>query len=702
MKPAYSVSVRLVRRFVVIWLLETAALLMLVTRFPGMFLSSPFTPVVVASAILVALALSIINTLLQPLIIVSKIPFNVFTIGVAAICINTVVLRLAAAWLPGFDIEPLFPYSLLASLIVIVINVLLTTLITLDDEFAYLEFAVHMWSRNRNTRRVLSDPTGAPGMIVVQIDGLSPQRLLRAIRSGMMPTLKHLLHNGSHQLLSFDCGLPSQTSACQAGIMYGNNANVPAFRWFDKTLNRMVVSNHVNDAHLINSMCRTGTGLLRGGTSINNLINGDADKSLLTLSTLADTGRSDTEGALDDLASFWFNPYTFTRTAAAVVGDIVIEIAESIRQIIRNDQPRMERLLTGQLFMRALTNVFLRDLSAYVVMLDICRGIPIVYTTFMGYDQVAHHVGPDSSDAIHTLRGIDRQLRHILQTADRLAPRTYQLYVLSDHGQSSGATFRQRYHTTLRDVVDRLTSHAVDVAEAVAGDDKETYVSALIDELSASHTRLASQPRARFKRAAMRQATRSLQGRTLAQDSTQLTASQIVLCASGNIAHLYITGTRSKLTLTEIDRLHPQLIENLVNHPGIGIVVGCTETGEVVALGKGGARSLSTGTVSGVDPLSQYGSVSKRAEQLLRIVEFSNSGDIIINGPVYPDNTVASFEDLIGVHGGMGGQQMEAFMLAPIKAHVRLHGVTNAAQIYSALNEQRTAIDAVDANHPAT
>jgi hypothetical protein len=174
---------------------------------------------------------------------------------------------------------------------------------------------------------------------------------------------------------------------------------------------------------------------------------------------------------------------------------------------------------------------------------------------------------------------------------------------------------------------------------------------------------------------------------------SQLAESKIVLCASGNIAHLYTTGTQSKVNLTEINQLHPQLIEQLIKHPGIGIVAGYTDSGDVVAIGNCGARNLSTGAVTGKDPLRQYGNISRRSEQLLRIMEFTNSGDLIINGPVYPDGTVASFEDLIGVHGGMGGQQMDSFILAPTKAHLKLHAVSNASQIYNYLYKQRVAGD---------
>ncbi|MCL5997616.1 MAG: phage holin family protein [Chloroflexi bacterium] len=695
MKPSVAVFLRLALRFVVIWLIETVALLYLATRFPGVLLEFPQrSPAIILSAVLMALALSAINILIQPLITMLRLPLNIITIGLSAVVVNSVTLRLAASRLAGFDIEPFFPNAVWAALLMALISTVLTALIALDDEYAFYQFVAHVLARHRGIRQVLKAQTGPCGMVIVQIDGLSSQRLRYAVQHGYMPTMKAMLSGGSYECVTFDCGLPSQTSACQAGILYGNNDNIPAFRWYDKHLQRMIVSNHPGDANLINNMVSTGAGLLRGGSSINNLINGDAAKSLLTLSTLAGQSRVPTIRALDDLSSFWFNPYTFTRTLASTLGDMLAEIAESLRQQVRNERPRLDRLFTGQIFLRMLTNIFLRDLSAYVVMLDIIRGVPIIYTTFMGYDQVAHHAGPDSIDALRTLRGLDKQLRHITQTLRRLAPHPYNLYVLSDHGQSFGATFKQRYRISLRDLVDTLTNRNTPVEQAYPEGDKMTYTSALISELHAADRQLAVQPNMRFRRAVMRQAARTLERQTLPPDEHAAlvhtpSSSRIVVCVSGNLAHLYFDFSPDKVALGEIESRHPELVRGLVMHDGIGFVIGYDDDGNVVMLGKYGARNLSTGTITGTDPLSPYSSADIRATQLLRIAEFGNAGDLILNSTLYPDGTVASFEELIGVHGGLGGQQTDAFIVYPADADIRNEGIINAAQVFQILDRHR-------------
>ena len=44
---------------------------------------------------------------------------------------------------------------------------------------------------------------------------------------------------------------------------------------------------------------------------------------------------------------------------------------------------------------RAITNVAFREIATQGCLLDIARGVPFVYLNFSGYDEVAHHRGPN-------------------------------------------------------------------------------------------------------------------------------------------------------------------------------------------------------------------------------------------------------------------------------------------------------------------
>ncbi len=211
---------------------------------------------------------------------------------------------------------------------------------------------------------------------------------------------------------------------------------------------------------------RRARGLLRGGSSINNLMAGDAEKSVLTLSTLGTLNEQERSRRTQDLIVFWLNPYLFTRSLALSVGEVLIELGQALRQRLRNVRPRINRLERGYPLVRALTNVFLRDISTYLVALDVVRGVPAIYTTYLSYDEVAHHAGPDTADALNTLRSLDRQIRRIRNVIAAKAPRAYDLFVLSDHGQSAGATFRQRYGQTLTEFI---AAHTVLACECGRG-----------------------------------------------------------------------------------------------------------------------------------------------------------------------------------------------------------------------------------------
>ena len=88
------------------------------------------------------------------------------------------------------------------------------------------------------------------------------------------------------------------------------------------------------------------------------------------------------------------------------------------------------------------------------VIADIYAGRPVGYSTFLAYDEVAHHSGVERSDTLSVLRRVDRQIGRIAAAA-RDAPRPYRFVVLSDHGQSQGETFLDRYGISLEELVER-------------------------------------------------------------------------------------------------------------------------------------------------------------------------------------------------------------------------------------------------------
>jgi hypothetical protein len=131
----------------------------------------------------------------------------------------------------------------------------------------------------------------------------------------------------------------------------------------------------------------------------------------------------------------------------------------------------------------------------------------------------------------------------------------------------------------------------------------------------------------------------------------------------------------------------PGLVDAIVAHEGVGFVVALREEDRPVAIAKGGERDLAGGEVRGVDPLEPYGDVELRAWQVGRVAGFPSAGDLIIMSTIYPDGTVAALEELIGSHGGLGGEQTDAFILHP--ADLEMPPTRSAIDLFPVLDARR-------------
>jgi hypothetical protein len=497
---------------------------------------------------------------------------------------------------------------------------------------------------------------------MLEIDGLGYDHLHRALQAGYMPTLKKMIDEEGYQISKVDCGLPSTTPACQAGILLGNNQDVPAFRWLDKPSGRMMVGGGA--AAEIEPELSTGRGLLEGGSSISNMFSGDAEKSVLTFSKLRSGSAEDMKKRAHDFFLLMRDPYFLTRVLVLFFGDVLLEIWQGWNQKRKNVEPRVNRLHNGYPLLRSAVNVFLRDIGAYLTVLDIVRGVPAIYTLFAGYDEVAHHAGPGTEDAYETLEKFDKTISRILTAIERKAPRPYELIVLSDHGQTSGKTFKQRYGMSILEYVQSLMPQGVQATGSGGGDDGTIGVSAMLNELDVIQE---NETKGKVSQGVVKQAQRVIRNNLNQQDSMQVvTPANLTLCYGGNLAHLYFDIKTTKVSLAELNVDCPGLVDRLVQHEGIGFVVGYDDDLDPVVFGKNGARNLHTGDIVGDDPLLPYGNPALRAEQLGRLADFKNSGDLIINAAMFPDGTSPALEEMVGHHGGLGGEQTDAFIFHPM------------------------------------
>jgi uncharacterized membrane protein YvlD (DUF360 family) len=677
MKQPVRYLLRILLRLVILWAVDTVAMLITITLLPGVTVTGASASAVAAAA---ALLLAVVNLFLRPIILLLALPLGFFVTFGLGFLVNALALLIVARVLPDFHVSGLLS-AFIAGLVFSLINTIITGITSVDDEDSFYQGVVERLA----ARQAFKDKDlSTRGLVMMEIDGLSYHHIQKALAEGYMPTLKQMLDEEGYVLSRLDCGLPSQTSACQAGIMFGDNHDIPAFRWYDKDAQKLFVSG--KDAALIDSRYAKGQGLMRGGSSINNMLAGDAEKSILTASNFKTGTPDEKKRRAEDIYLLALNPYFLMRVIVLFLGDVLLEVWQGWRQRVRKVEPRQDRLHKFYPFVRASMTVLMRDVSSYLMALDIVRGSPSIYLTWPGYDEVAHHSGPWTTDAFKTLRQYDRVIGRIKDLIERKAPRPYDLLILSDHGQSFGHTFLQRYGYSLKDFVQRYVPEGTTVGATTGGDDGTLQLASMAGELQNVQEQGVG---GTAGKAIVKQAGKYADRATTAQLAAgELTAPvSITVCGSGNLGQIYFDLYPRRITRPELDEAYPGLVDGLMQHEGVGLVVVAGEAGVPIAMGKTGQRNLHTNAVTGDDPLKMYGDANLRAAQVQRVADFPHVGDIMVLSTVYADGTVAAMEELIGSHGGMGGEQTDAFLFHP--GDMPVPATTNSADVFAVLDARR-------------
>jgi uncharacterized membrane protein YvlD (DUF360 family) len=632
-------------RALVLWALVALVFWIAVGLIPGIGLPS-FRAALIATA-----AIALLNALLWPVVIRIVLPVTVFTFGLGSLVLNAALMTLVIDWIDGSP--PDFLAAVAASVVLSAALTILTPALSFDDDARQLRLV-----RRRARRALESNRTDVPGVIMFEIDGLAEPVLQRALREGHAPTMARWIDEGSHRVIPWECDLSSQTGASQAGLLLGSNYDMPAFRWYEKESGRTMVSNHAKDAAELERRHSDGGGLLAvGGASRGNMFSGDAPRCSATMSTVKDRSRSSAR----EYFAYFADPYGFTRTIALYLWDVLLELRAARRQ----RSSGAEHIHRGGLYplMRGAITVVMRDLNVATLMGDVVEGVPVVYSTFVGYDEVAHHSGVEEPDAFAVLKQHDTQLAR-LEKAIEQAPRPYHVVVLSDHGQTQGRPFRQRYDLELGELVQRSLRAGEVFAPVPSDEGLSTVGGALTD--ARDEDGAGARMLARATRGSMVEGEVVLGPNREAVEAERADASdhEAVVLASGGLGLIYLTERRERLTIGEIDRRHPGLIPALVGHPGIGFVMVRTAAGGAVVLGGYGSRLLDDDLVTGVDPLRDFG--ENAADHLRRTDGFPHCPDLLVNCMYDPErNEVGPFEEFMGSHGGLGGWQGRPFALVP-------------------------------------
>ena len=651
----------LIMRGLAVLIVNTIALLIVAGLMDSITFSSGFWGNVAVAA-LVTLVSGAITFVLRPVVFVALGINNVIVTGVLTIVFMGLTLLIASWLVAGITISGFIP-AFIASLLIAAINTVLVAIIGLDEDESFYR---HSMKRMARVHGDVDDRPG-PGFVILQIDGLAEPILRDALRTGYMPFLNDWLSEGTHRLGKYEALAPSMTSAGQVGILHGVQPGIPAFRWWEKDRNYLMVSNHPDDAFEIERRASNERDLLKdGGASISNLVSGGATRAIATNSQLAKDGQG---LQMKSFSMFLYNPYNLTRGIVQFVSAVIVEYFQARRQRVRDVKPRISRGMPFP-FLKASTTTIMRDMVVDLIIGEMGRGTPVIYADYLGYDEVAHHAGPERPETMQQLDRVDRMMRSLSRAAED-APRPYHFILLSDHGQTQGAPFEDRYGIGLEELTRSLMEG--DVSSLDASNDVEGWgpINTFLTEASrtpGTTGRLVS----RALRSESEEGWVSVgdtEGVHKGAEKKQTEGDEdeipdLVVAASGNLANIYFTEIRERLSLEGIAKLHPELLPGLVRHEGIGFVMVRSEEHGPLVIGRDGVRNLETDEIEGEDPLRWY---SEHTPQNLRELDsYQHIGDIFVISMYDPSTEeVAPFEHQVGSHGGLGGLQTKGFVMYP-------------------------------------
>ncbi|HEY0946237.1 MAG TPA: endonuclease/exonuclease/phosphatase family protein [Opitutaceae bacterium] len=510
--------------------------------------------------------------------------------------------------------------------------------------FAVVGAFLHRWRRNLSRSEwairyfglAVSEGTShAPGLLLLQIDGLSRKQLERAMARGRMPFLRRLMRREGYVLHDFYPGLPTTTPAVQAELYYGVRTAVPAFSYIDRTKGERGAMYYPDWAKRVEALCAAqGEGLLQGGSSWSNIYTGGATQRESHFCA-ASIGLGDlwrTQALRHILLVCLAHLASILRIAGLAVLETFIAFWNALRGIVRGESPWLE---LGMVVSRVFVGIGLREAVSIGGKIDVARGLPIVHINFLGYDELAHRRGPGSAYAHWSLRGIDRAIRGLYREAHRSGRREYAIWIISDHGQE----------------------HSRPLPLAIDGGLERIVHDCLEDARANSRAWRRNYPhqapplwwsRQRHAQSWLR---RLLAGDVLTQEER----GGISVAGLGPVAHIYFA---EKL---DADR-RLALARRIVTSRRVPGVLLRRSDGSVCWIHSRGETAVPEGVPAILPhPEPWRGAI---AEDLARLVSHPDAGDLVALGWV-PWEAPCSFACERGGHGGPGPEETHGFALLP-------------------------------------
>jgi endonuclease/exonuclease/phosphatase family metal-dependent hydrolase len=461
----------------------------------------------------------------------------------------------------------------------------------------------------------------APGLVMIQIDGLSEDAFQRALKHGRLPFMKSLLEKEEYKQLSLYSGLPSSTPAIQAELFYGVKQAVPAFCYYDGVAGRIVSMFEGADAREIRDRLESkGEPLLKDGSAYADMFSGGASEAHFCMTQYGwpDVIR---EGPPIKLALLMLLHLASVARIVVLAGvELVLAVFDVFRGLIEKKDLWMELKFVPS---RLAVCIVMREVIVVRSAMDLARGLPIVHMNFLGYDEQAHRRGPDSAFARWTLKGIDAAVKRVCHAATRSLARDYDVWIYSDHGQIKSVPYRRYTGEAVQTAIARIFDQTVSTAyEAPSG--------------------------IQFQRARMLRPKRH-------RPETQPPARLPIVTALGPLGCVYLGTT------CPADKRNA-MARALVEQARIPIVFAGDGVGHATAWTEKGRYSLPEDAAAVLGPEHPF--LREVAADMVALTHHEHSGDFFISG-FRPDGVSLSFPSENGSHGGISGAETTAFALLP-------------------------------------
>ncbi|MCD6707245.1 MAG: endonuclease/exonuclease/phosphatase family protein [Thiobacillus sp.] len=473
-----------------------------------------------------------------------------------------------------------------------------------------------------------------PGLIMIQIDGLSHPQFERALKRGELPFLRRLLRREHYRLHDHYSGLPSTTPAVQAELFYGVKGAVPAFSFRDRESRRIVRMYEPDTAARIEAL-HAGNGneaLLKDGSAYSDNYTGGAAESHFCPSSMGWGPTFRAANPLVLLAFLLSNFYSFLRVAVLLVMELGLALHDFVRGLVAGQDFFKELKFVPT---RAAISILLRELCVIGGKIDISRGLPVIHINFLGYDEQSHRRGPRSLFAHWTLKGIDDAVARLWRAASHSAWRHYEVWVYSDHGQAAVRSYPQ-----------------------VQGYSLEDAVTAAFEKLGATGLNVRTQNAGGIQT----QRVRFLGGRKLQRlfsvlgiNGEEADEQHPLVAALGPVGHVYLPhdmdGDARDSVARELARTHK-----------VPLVLSVTAPGTLCARTDAGEFRLPRDRAALFG--AQHPFLDSIGEDLVRLCEHAEAGDLVLLG--WRDGVAPmSFAMENGAHAGASPEETHGFALLP-------------------------------------